>query len=64
MLTDELAKIAADAALESIGEQETRNRRKVLLFSYFTDTVDWVFEHLVDVATRVHRTTSGPGGVP
>ena len=49
VLTDELAKIAADAALESVGEQETRNRRKVLLFSYFADTVDWVFEHLVDV---------------
>ena len=64
MLTDELAKIAADAALESVGEQETRNRRKVLLFSYFADTVDWVFEHLVDVCDQLTEPPPGPGGVP
>ena len=48
-LVDELAKIAQDAALEGVGEQDTRNKRKVLLFSYFTDTVHWIFDHLVNV---------------
>ena len=49
VLTDELAAIAAEAAREGVGEQDTRNKRKVLLFSYFADTVDWIHEHLIDV---------------
>ena len=42
LLVDELAAIAADSEKEGIGEQDTRDRRKVLVFSYFADTVDWI----------------------
>lgn len=46
-LVNELADIAAQAATEGIGEQDVRNRRKVLIFTYFADTVDWIREHLI-----------------
>lgn len=45
-LTDALAVIAAEAEQEGITPQEVRDKRKVLIFSYFADTV----EHL---ATQV-----------
>ncbi|CAL9539554.1 helicase-related protein [Streptomyces sp. enrichment culture] len=41
-LINELAAIAKDAATEGIGEQETRNKRKVLVFTYFADTADYL----------------------
>ena len=41
-LVEELALITAEAKAEGIGEQDTRNKRKVLIFSYFGDTVDYV----------------------
>ncbi len=51
VLADELAKIATKAQSEGIGDDDQRNKRKVLIFSYFADTVEWVFEHL-DQVTR------------
>jgi hypothetical protein len=45
-LIEELAVIAEQAHAEGIGEADTRDKRKVLIFSYFTDTVDWIIEHL------------------
>ena len=45
-LTDALASIAADAAAEGITDQQVRDKRKVIIFSYYADTV----EHL---ATQV-----------
>jgi hypothetical protein len=45
-LVDELVDIAAEAATEGIGEEDVRDRRKVLVFSYFADSVDWIFGHL------------------
>jgi Helicase conserved C-terminal domain/PLD-like domain/SNF2-related domain len=50
-IVDELVAIAEEATLEGIGETDTRDRRKVLIFSYFADTVDWVVEH-VDAITQ------------
>ena len=44
---EELAVIAAEAAQASVGEDQERDRRKVLIFSYFADTVKWVHDHLV-----------------
>lgn len=41
-LVDELAAIAKDAAAEGIGEQDTRNKRKVLVFTYFADTASYL----------------------
>lgn len=48
-LVDQLARIAADAAEEGVGEAETRDKRKVLVFSYFADTVEWITEHLLEI---------------
>lgn len=45
-LTEELAAIAAAADEEGIGEEDTRDKRKVIVFTYFADTVDWIIEHL------------------
>ena len=50
VLVEELAAIAAEAASQGIGSADERNRCKVLIFSYFADTVDWVYGHLVTVA--------------
>lgn len=46
-LTDALAQIAADAEDEAVNDQQVRDKRKVVIFSYFADTV----EHLT---TQVH----------
>ena len=35
VLVDELAAIAVDAAAEGIGQTDTRDRQKVLIFSYY-----------------------------
>ena len=45
-LGEELAAIAAEARSEAISDSDERNRRKVLIFSYYADTVDWIHEHL------------------
>lgn len=45
-LCEELACIAAQARDEAIGDIDERDRRKVLIFSYYADTVDWIYEHL------------------
>lgn len=41
-LTDTLAEIAATAEAEAIGDQQLHDKSKVLIFSYFTDTVEHV----------------------
>jgi hypothetical protein len=46
VLADELAAIAADAEREAIGSEDERDKRKVLVFSYFADTVDWIADYL------------------
>ena len=48
LLIEELAAIAAHAEQHGVGEEDMRNRRKVLVFSYFTDTVEWIYKHLMD----------------
>lgn len=48
LLVDELVRILKDAEEHGIGEEATRNRRKVLIFSYFADTVEWIAEFLKD----------------
>ena len=45
-LATELAAIAAQAEEEGIGVDDTRDKRKVLVFTYFADTVDWIAEYL------------------
>lgn len=40
---------------EGIGEQDQRNKRKVIIFSYFADTVDWIEEYLIDLVESDDR---------
>ena len=47
-LTRQLGDIAEEAAATGIGAEDVRNRRKVLIFSYFTDTVEWIYGHLAE----------------
>lgn len=47
-LVAELEAIAAEAATEGVGDTDTRDKRKVLVFSYYADTVDWITSHLDD----------------
>jgi len=55
LLVEELARIAAHAEREAVSEQDERNRRKVLVFSYFADTVEWIAEHLESVLQSDRR---------
>lgn len=48
-LTEQLYEILKQAEEEESDEGEKRNKRKVLIFSYFADTVDWIQERLTDV---------------
>lgn len=41
-LINELAQISKDAEAEGIGEDDTRNKRKVLIFTYFADTAAYI----------------------
>ena len=41
-----MEEILSDASSGGKSEQDIRNRRKVLIFTYYSDTVDWIFEHL------------------
>jgi superfamily II DNA or RNA helicase len=45
-LVDELATIAAEAERDGLDAEDKRRNRKVLIFSYFADTVDWIYAYL------------------
>jgi hypothetical protein len=51
-LTDVLVGIAAEAETEGFTAEDTGNRRKVLVFSYFADTVDWIMDFLLAEVER------------
>ena len=63
VLVDELADIAAAAEAEGIGTDDTRDRRKVLIFSYYADTVDWIVEHLEAIAHTDDRLAAYRGRI-
>ncbi|MBI1798558.1 MAG: DEAD/DEAH box helicase family protein [Candidatus Eisenbacteria bacterium] len=46
LLAVELARIVREAARDGVGDEDIRNRRKVLIFSYYADTVEWIVEYL------------------
>jgi hypothetical protein len=50
-LVRELERIASAAGEQGLDEEDRRNRRKVLVFSYYDDTVDWILEHLEELTT-------------
>lgn len=55
VLREEIARIAAQAQREGIDEEDIVDKRKVLLFSYFADTVDWVDQYLLDAVASDPR---------
>ena len=70
-LTEELADIAAQAHEEGLTPSEVRDARKVIVFSYFADTADWIEKYLQEVTKTDPRlapylgrvvTISGRGG--
>ena len=54
-LVDQLADIAQVAREEAIDEEQCRDKRKVLVFSFFSDTVDWIEDYLSDVIASDDR---------
>lgn len=49
LLVEELEKIAQQAQKESIGPEDEGDKRKVLIFSYYADTVEWIHQHLEEM---------------
>ena len=49
LLVSELVSILHHAEENGLSEEDVRNRRKVIIFSYFADTVHWIKDHLSDV---------------
>jgi superfamily II DNA or RNA helicase len=48
LLAEELAQIVREAESVGVSPEDVRNRRKVLIFSYYADTVEWIVEFLKD----------------
>jgi hypothetical protein len=46
-LADVLAEIAAEAAGEGLTSEDTQDRQKAIVFTYFADTVDWIVDFLL-----------------
>lgn len=47
-LVEQLEKILAEAQQEASSREDEFNKRKVLIFSFFADTVNWIHEFLED----------------
>jgi superfamily II DNA or RNA helicase len=54
-LVAELEAIATEAEAELVGEQKVRDGRKALVFSYYSDTVDWILAGLEREVARNAR---------
>ena len=62
-VVEQLAAIAEEAEAEGISPDDVRDKRKVLVFTYFADTVDWIIGHLDDVVTTDARLAAYRGRV-
>ena len=54
-LVQSLVNILVRAEREGLDDKDKRNRRKVIVFSFFADTVEWIYEHLTDVLETDNR---------
>ena len=52
-LIKELIKIINEARSDALDEEEEHQRRKVLIFSFFEHTIDWIEEHLIKAIEEV-----------
>jgi hypothetical protein len=62
-LVDTLVEIVEQAEAEGIGENDTRDKRKILIFTYFNHTVEWIVEHLEAVVARDDRLAAYRGRI-
>ena len=62
-LAGQLAAIAAEAESTGLGAGDTRDRRKVLIFSYYADTVEWIVEFLEEVTRTDPRLAAYRGRI-
>ncbi len=51
----ELIAILEQARKEAATDKEFRDKRKVIVFSYYADTVEWIYEYLADVLATDKR---------
>jgi hypothetical protein len=54
-LIKELLEIQNQAEREGLEDKDTSNKRKVLIFSYFADTVGWINEYLANTLAKDRR---------
>lgn len=52
---EDLVEIVTRAEAEGIGDADIRDKRKVIIFSYFTDTVEWIARRIRDVVSSDPR---------
>ena len=62
-LVEELARIAREAEKEGVDEADRRRKRKVLVFSYYEDTIDYAEEYLRKVIGTDKRLAAYRGRV-
>ncbi|MDE2637215.1 MAG: phospholipase D-like domain-containing protein [Chloroflexota bacterium] len=62
-LVEELAEIAAEAEREAINERELVDKRKVVIFCYFSDTVGWIEKFLFSAVESDSRLAAYRGRV-
>lgn len=48
LIVEELVSILKHAEESALSDQDRRNRRKVIIFSFFSDTVHWIHDYLQD----------------
>ena len=62
-LVEQLAAIATEAESTGLGAGDTRDRRKVLIFSYYADTVDWIVDFLEEASETDPRLAAYRGRI-
>lgn len=60
-LVEELAEIATQAKREAADPNEERDKRKVIVFSYYADTVTWIMKRLKEAVATDPRLASYRG---
>ena len=63
LLERELVRIAKEAHRDRLSDNDERQRRKVLVFSYFADTIGWVRDHLEQALATNHELASYRGRI-
>jgi hypothetical protein len=54
-LTEALVEVLRQAHEDGLDDEDVREKRKVIIFSYFADTVDWIEAYLRDALARDRR---------